>query len=60
MEACTGIMFIVYIFLAIVGLFLIFRFIVLWYYKIDRRVELLVEQNRLLREILNKLKTKNE
>ena len=35
--------------------FLLIRAIIIWYYKIDRRIELLEENNRLLREIIEKL-----
>jgi len=38
-----------------IGLFLIFRAVVLWYFKIDKQVTLMTEQNRLLREIDKKL-----
>ena len=42
------------------ALFLIMRFLVLWYYKINKRVDLLAEQNRLLKEILNQLTNNNK
>ncbi len=43
--------------LILLALFLIFRMLVLWYYKIDKRVDLQIEQNRLLREIKEELKS---
>lgn len=38
-----------------VGLFFLFRLITCWYLKINRRVDLLEQQVRLLTEISNKL-----
>lgn len=57
-EAFALVALLIFLLLAIVAFF-IFRFLVLWYYKIDKRVELLQEQNRLLKEISNKLTPKN-
>ena len=44
---------------AAVLLFLLFRFIGCWYFKINRRVNLLEEQNRKLDEIIDILRSKN-
>ncbi len=41
--------------IVIVLIFLFVRNLVLWYYKIDKRTELLIEQNKLLKEIVEKL-----
>lgn len=38
-----------------VGLFFLFRFITCWYFKINRRIALLEQQNSLLSEIKYKL-----
>lgn len=38
-----------------VGLFFLFRFITCWYFKINRRIALLEQQNSLLSEINYKL-----
>ena len=44
---------------AAVLLFLLFRFILCWYFKINRRVSLLEEQNRKLGEIIDILRSRN-
>lgn len=39
--------------LAAIIVFVLFRSFVLWYYKIDIRIKLMEEQNRLLRKLAN-------
>lgn len=57
--AGLGLVSLIVFFLIAIAIFLIFRFLVLWYYQIDKRVNLLQEQIRLLKEISNKLTPKN-
>ena len=39
--------------------FLIIREIVMWYYKINKRVEIMRETNKLLRELIGEVKKNN-
>lgn len=48
------------ILLVIIIVWLLIRELVLWYFKINKRVELQEEQNRLLRKIIDKLPAYDE
>ncbi len=39
-----------------IGLFLLLREVVMWYYKINERIALMKEQNSLLKQLLTKSK----
>lgn len=38
----------------LIAIFLLLRGFILWYYKIDKRIQLLEENNELLKKILDK------
>jgi len=53
MEILTIIQFVLGGGLAVIIVFVLLRSFVLWYYKVDIRIKLMEEQNRLLRKLAN-------
>jgi beta-lactamase regulating signal transducer with metallopeptidase domain len=60
MTTLQSILLLVLIVLTIIVLVYLLRNFVLWYYRINEKIELQTENNRLLNEILNELRAKKE
>jgi uncharacterized membrane protein len=48
------------IFIVVIGIFLLFRRLTIWYFKIDIIIENMEEQTAILKKIANSLKKENE
>lgn len=49
---------ILFSFIALIGVFLLVRELVMWYYKINERIELQKKSNKLLEELIQLIKSK--
>ena len=52
-------LFILVISLIIIFIFLLIREILMWYWKINKRIELFVENNKLLKDLIEIVKSKD-
>ncbi len=60
MTPLQSFLLLILIVLTAIVLVYILRNFVLWYYRINEKVDLQIENNRLLNDILNELRQKNE